>query len=80
MLRLDDVVDVLFGEDECLVLTSTTCLRLSSVPAALVALLDRPRPETEVRAALNDRFGDAPEGRLEEVLGELVEHRVVQRR
>ena len=78
MLSRGDVVDVLFGDEDCIVLTSSTCLRLTAVPAAIVESLEEPRSEDELRQALEERFGPAPEGRLEEVLEELRSQGVVR--
>ena len=77
-LARGDIADVLFGEDECLVLTTSACLRLTAVPAAIVELLETPRSEEELGVELEEWFGVAPEGRLTEMLDELRSQGVVR--
>lgn len=78
LIGRDDVVDVLLGDDEAVVLTSRQCLRLTALSAAIVAFLVEPRPEVEVLAHLEDLFGPAPDGRLEQVLDELTHQGLIQ--
>ncbi len=79
MWSRDDVVDVIFREDECIVLTSTTCLRMSPVSAAVIELLEHPRTQVDLGDQLDARFGVAPDGRLDEILGQLADQGVVRR-
>lgn len=79
MIRRKDIVDVLFRADEALVLTSVQCLRLSSVAACVVAYLDEPRSAKAMVAHVEAQYGPAPDGRLEEVLGELQGQGVIER-
>ena len=73
----DDVVDFLVEDGDALVLTSRECVRLSALPAAIVEHLDEPRTEADLTAHLEERFGSAPPGRLEEILGELTRRRLI---
>ena len=73
----DDVVDRLVEKGEVLVLTSRECVRLSTLPAAILEHLAEPRTEEDLTSHLEDRFGSAPPGRLEEILGELTRRRLI---
>lgn len=77
MISRDDVVDVLIRDDEALVLTSRQCLRLSALAAAAIAFAEVPRSQDDLRAHLEERFGPPPEGRMEQVLADLVAQRVI---
>ena len=78
MLQRGPIVDLLVGEDECLVLLEDQCLRLTAVAAAVVQLLDRPRTSADIEARLEAEFGPAPGGRFEEIVTSLVDQGLVQ--
>lgn len=78
MVRRGDVVDVLIGEDEALVLTSGQCLRLNALAAAIVESLSEPLERSDLEARLEQRFGTAPPGRLDGILDELAAQGVIE--
>lgn len=80
MLQRGPIVDLLVGEDECLVLLEDQCLRLTAIAAAVVGLLDRPRTSADLQARLEGEFGRAPQGRFEEIVEDLVQQGVLQAR
>lgn len=77
--RSDQVVDVLFADEECVVLTADRCLRLAAVPSAAIAYLVGPRSVPELRVHLEEHFGPAPEGNLEAMVDELIATRILRR-
>ena len=78
MLRRADIVDFLVVGEESLVLTQTQCLRLAAVPTALLAYLEEPRTVEQATAHLTAEFGPAPDGRLQQVIDDLVGHDLVR--
>jgi hypothetical protein len=79
ILARGPIVDLLDDGDECVVLLERQCLRLSSVAAAVIELLELPRPADEVRARVQALFGTAPRGRFESLIEDLVQQGVVVR-
>ena len=71
-------MDILVRDGESLVLTEHQCLRLTEAPTAILAMLDEPRSRAEVEAQVSALLGPPPEGRLDELLAELVEQRLVK--
>lgn len=72
MITRGDIVDFLVRDGESLALTPDRCLRLTDVSTAILAVLDRPRSRAEVEEHVSSLFGPPPQGRLDEVLAELV--------
>lgn len=77
VLERGDVVDVLYRDGRCLVLTSRHCLRLEEVATTALAFLDRPRTTESLEEHLVARFGTAPDGAVDELVRSLMQAGVV---
>lgn len=80
ILTRAELVDFLVIGEESLVLTETSCMRLSAVPTALLVHLDRPRRESQVAHQLEKVFGPAPPQRIRAVIDDLIVHGLVESR
>lgn len=73
-----DIVDILHRDDECVVLTNQTCLRLTTIPTTVLRALDEPCTLDGLVARLEAEFGPSPRGRLEEILEQLDSYGLVR--
>lgn len=71
------LIDFMVIGDESLVMTEHQCLRLAAVPTALLVYLDQPRSVDQITVHLNEEFGPAPDGRIQEVISDLVRHHLI---
>lgn len=78
MIERGAIVDLLVRDGESLVLTEHQCLRLTEVPTELLAFIDEPRTLEQIKAHLDERFGPAPEGRVEEIVDDLISHGLIR--
>lgn len=77
LLTRAELIDFMVIGEESLVLTETSCMRLSPVPTALLVYLDRPRMERQAAHHLERVFGPAPPKRIRAVIDDLVVHGLV---
>lgn len=77
MLERGEILDLLFSDGECLVMTGTRCMHLTAIPTEVLVHLEVPRTGAALRSHLEETFGEAPVGAFEALVEELIRHGLV---